>query len=234
MSAKIMADKFPALASRLIESHPHIAYSNQGPSTGYFKNGDFHVKSKKLEDGSIVQPTDLGRKTLLKLLKKSGYQEATARQAVSSFDDAPDNKLVEIASGLEAVKWRINRLEVDLSHTEFMDPLIPAKTAYEFLACHVGPAIYDDILHLSQIRSILKNRRMDLDVLLVERLTSSKYEPFHGILFEGNDPYAKVQIRLFGWLAFRVHFLHLAVGGPRYVYTYRIDSGEEVIDEAGA
>ena len=234
MSAKIMADKFPALASRIIESHPHIAYSDQGPAGGYFKDGDFRVKSKKLEDGSIVQPTDLGRKTLLKLLKKSGYHEVTARQAVSSFDDTPDNKRVEIAPGLEAVKWRIDRLEIDLSHAELMDPLIPAKTAYEFLACHVGPAVYDDILHLSQIRSVFKNRQMSSDVLLVERLTSNKYEPFHGIFFEGNDPYAKVQIRLFGWLAFRVHFLHLSVGGPRYVYTHRLDSGAEVIDETGA
>jgi len=158
----------------------------------------------------------------------------TARQAVSSFDDAPDNKRVEIAPGLEAVKWRIDSLEVDLSHAEFMDPLIPAKIAFEFLACHVGSAIYDDILHLSQIRAVLKNRQMSSDVLFVERLTSNKYEPFHGIVFEGNDPYAKIQVRLFGWLAFRVHLLHLSVSGPRYAYTHRLDSGEEAIDETGA
>jgi hypothetical protein len=61
----------------------------------------------------------------------------------------------------------------------------------------------------------------------VERLTSNQYEPFHGVCFEGNDPYAKVQIRLFGWLAFRVHFLHLAIGGERFVYTHRLDSMNE-------
>lgn len=234
MSAKTMAGKFPTLASRLIESHPHIAYSDQSSAIGYFRDGDFRVKSKKLEDGSIIQPTDLGRKTVMKLLKKSGHQEATVQQAVSSFDDAPDNKRVEIALGLEAIKWRIDRLEVDLSHAELMDPLIPAKTAFEFLACHVGSAIYDDILHLSQIRAVFRNRQMNLDVLLVERLTSNKYEPFHGIVFEGNYPYAKVQVRLFGWLAFRVHFLHLSIGGLRYVYTHRLDTGEELIDDIGA
>jgi hypothetical protein len=111
-----------------------------------------------------------------------------------------------------------------------MDPLIPTKTAYEFLSCHVGSDIYDDSLHLSQIRASITNKKMNPDVLYVERLSSNKYEPFHGICFEGNDPYAKVQIRLFGWLAFRVHFLHLSIGGPRYVYTHRLDTNEERID----
>jgi hypothetical protein len=234
MSAKIMADRFPSLASRLIESHPHIAYSDHGSAKGYFKDGDFRVKSKKLEDGSIIQPTDSGRKTLLNILSKSGCQQVTAQQAVSAFDHAPDNKRVEIAPGLEAIKWRIDRLEIDLSRAEFMDPLIPVKIAFEFLACHLGPAVYDDAPQLSQIRSVLRNKQMDGDVLFVERLTSNKYEPFHGVVFEGNDPYAKVQVRLFGWLAFRVHFLYLSVSGPRYVYTHRLDFGEEAVDEAGA
>jgi len=234
MSAKIMADKFPLLASRLVESHPHIAYSDHGSTVGYFKGGDFRVKSKKLEDGSFVQPADIGRKTLLNLLSKSGYQDVTTQQVVSAFDDAPDNKLVEIAPGLEAIKWRIDRLEIDLNHAKLMDPLIPAKIAFEFLACHVGLAIYKDDLQLLQIRSVFRNKEMNTDILFVERFTSNKYEPFHGIVFEGNDPYAKVQVRLFGWLAFRVHFLHLSIGGPRYVYTHRLDSGGEAIAETDA
>ena len=58
--------------------------------------------------------------------------------------------------------------------------------------------------------------RVTLEVL---RLNASEYKPFHGICFEGNDPYTRVLIRLFGWLAFRVHFRRLAVSGPRFVYT---------------
>lgn len=226
-----MKDKIPRLASALIESHPHIAYSDPGPAHGYYKNGDFHVKSRKLDDGSLILPTDIGRKSLLNLLRKSGYQEIDARKAISLFDNAAENERVEIAPGLEAVKWRIDRLETDLSQTQFMDPLIPAKTAYEFLSCLVGSAIYEDGPHLSKIRAVFMNRQMNPDELIVERLTSNKYEPFHGICFEGNGPYATFQIRLFGQLAFRVHFLHVSVGGPRYVYTHRLDTGEEFIDD---
>jgi hypothetical protein len=234
MAAKILRDKIPALAAPLIESHPHVAYSEPGPAQGYIKNGEFRVKSGKLDDGSLIQPTDMGRKTLLRLLRKSGCQEAPARKAVSLFDEAPENERVEIAPGLEVVKWRIDRLDVDMSRTQIMDPLIPAKAAFEFLCCHVGSAIYDEGLHLSQIRSSIINKQMNPDVFRVERLTSNKYEPLHGICFEGNDPYAKVQIRLFGWLAFRVHFLHLSISGPRYVYTHRLDTDEESIDAVSA
>jgi len=92
MAAKTMIYRFTTLATSLIQSHPHIAYSDQGPALGSFKNGDFHVKSKRLVDGSVIQPTDLGRKSLLKCLMKSGYQEVTTRKAIASFDDAPDNK----------------------------------------------------------------------------------------------------------------------------------------------
>jgi hypothetical protein len=60
----------------------------------------------------------------------------------------------------------------------------------------------------------------------------NKYEPFHGIVFEGNDPYAKVLIRLFGWLAFRVHFLRLACSGSRFVYTHRLDEQQEHVGQA--
>ena len=115
-----------------------------------------------------------------------------------------------------------------------MNLLIPVKIAYEFLACHLDSAIYGEEKQLSEIRDSLFKCELNPDVIQVERLISNKYEPIHGICFEGNDPYAKVQIRLFGWLAFRVHFLHLSVGGPRFMYTHQLDANVEdvqVIDE---
>jgi hypothetical protein len=38
----------------------------------------------------------------------------------------------------------------------------------------------------------------------VERLEAKEYAPFHGVCFEGNDPYTKIQVRLFGKLSYRV------------------------------
>ena len=51
--------------------------------------------------------------------------------------------------------------------------------------------------------------------------------PFHGIVFEGNNPHAQVQIRLFGWLAFRVHFKRLKVHALRCAYTHFLDKNIE-------
>jgi hypothetical protein len=144
-----------------------------------------------------------------------------------AFDDAPEDRKLEIAPGLEIVKWSIQRLELDLSCAELMDTLIPAKTAYEFLACHIASAIYDGAPQLCEVRNCITSGLLNNDVILVERLSSNKYEPFHGICFEGNDPYAKVQIRLFGWLAFRVHFRRLSIQGPRFIYTHSLDTKVE-------
>ncbi len=127
------------------------------------------------------------------------------------------------------MKWTVQKVEPDLTKAPLMDLLIPAKTAFEFLALHVGTAIYEDSPQLTKVRKVLLDPTQESNVLRVERLSSGEYDPFHGIFFEGNDPYAKVQIRLFGWLAFRVHFLYLFVGGPRFIYTHRLDSGEERI-----
>ena len=106
------------------------------------------------------------------------------------------------------------------------DGVEPLKIAYEFLALHLGTAVYTDAPPLAELRKVLRQGVENHTCFSVERLTASDYKPFHGLVFEGNDPYAKVLIRLFGWLAFRVHFKHLAVGGDRFQYTHLLDSNE--------
>lgn len=226
-AAANLGDEIPKLSAALINSHPHIAHSANGPAKGYVRNEEFFVKSRKLEDGSLIQPTKMAKKTLMRFLQKDGCDQVSSSKAVSSLEDAPENVRIEIAPGLEVIKWRVDRLEMDLSQAYFMDPLIPVKTAYEFLACLVGEAICTDAVHLAEIRSVFKDGEIDPTVLAVERLYAHEYKPFHGIYFEGNDPYAKVQVRFFGRLAFRVHFLRLSIGSQRCAYTHRLDNGEE-------
>ncbi len=213
-----------------MESHPHIGQSQPGPIRGYIQNGKFRVRSQTLDDGSLIQPSDDARKSIAKILRKSGYEEAPIRKAVATLDEVPEDKKVEIIPGLKVAKWSVQKVMMDLGKAQVMDPLIPAKTAYEFLACHIGIAIYDDAQQLFEIREALLKMGSWSETIRVDRLSSNRYEPFHGICFEGNDPYAMVQIRLFGWLAFRVHFLRLSIGGPRFVYTHKLDTGIERVD----
>lgn len=229
IAVKHLASRLPQLAVSLLESHPHIGHSELGPAKGYIKDGEFIVRSQKLDDGSLIQPTDRARHSLSRILQKSGYGEAPIRLAMQAFEDAPEDTKLEIAPGLEIAKWSIQRLALDLSCAELMDPSIPAKTAYEFLACHMGSTIYDGAPQLCEVRNCLTSGLLNPDSILVERFSSNKYEPFHGICVEGNDPYAKVQVRLFGSLAFRVHFRRLSSQGPKFIYTHRLDTKEEVV-----
>lgn len=227
LAVKKLQPEIPSLTSEIIGSHPHISHSEPGTNRGYVKNGEYRVKAKKLEDGSLIQPTTDARNSILKTLKRAGHDEEAIFKAMHTFDSVPENEKIELVPDLEVVKWSINKLELDLSSAHLMNPLIPAKTAYEFLACHLSSAIYEDVKQLSDIRDSFIKCELNPDIIKVERLTSNRYEPFHGIYFEGNDPHAKVQVRLFGWLVFRVHFLKLSVGGPRFIYTHKLDNNEE-------
>lgn len=221
-------DKFhETLRLKLMNGQPVIATSSAGSVRGNMRKGSFKVRSHKAPDGSLIQPTDIGRKSLTQIMRKGGHKEEFIRLAVAAFDKTPDDQEIEVAPGLKAVKWNTVSLSPDLSESPLLSVLVPVKIAYEFMALHVGDAIYSTEPPLVRTRHALQSGDTDSMAFKVERLTSDKYEPFHGICFEGNSPHATVLIRLFGWLAFRVHFLELAFGGQRVVYTHRLDTNNE-------
>jgi hypothetical protein len=203
-----------------------MADSPRGRVQGILKKGKFRVRATQEPDGSIIQPTPKGRQHIEKRLRKSGADEVTVQLSLRRFDDAPDNIPIQINEKLTAVKWSIGPLTPALGGQLLKDE-VPLKIAFEFLACHLYTAIYQGGAPLSEIREILSGGQASRDCYRVEPLRGESYQAFHGLVFEGNQPHAIVQIRLFGWLAFRVHFLRIAVGGPRFVYTHYLDRGEE-------
>ncbi len=114
------------------------------------------LRSKKLEDDSLIQPTELARKSVENMLRRSGYQGAPLNSALENFDNALDDQRTEIALGLEIIKWRITGIKPDLSNP-VTKPIIPIKIAYEFLACHVGYEIYSVGREFCVIRNALKS-----------------------------------------------------------------------------
>lgn len=217
----------PKLASQLTEGQDFISHGPGGKGYGTVKDGEFRTRARTEVDGSIVQPTHLARTSIANILSKSGVGPVPIEDALRRFEEAPENERVSLAPGLEVVKWTVERIEPALSRSVLLSPLVPLKIAYEFLACHLGTAVYDNASQISELRLVLRDRIYCHPCYSVERLSASEYKPFHGIVFEGNDPYAKVLIRLFGWLAFRVHIKRLAVGGHRFIYTHQLDSNEE-------
>ena len=173
------------MASEIIESHPHISHSEPGTNKGYIKNGEYKIKSKKLDDGSLIQPITDARNSIKKMLERSGHDKDAVLRAMHIFDNAPENERVELLPGLEIVNWPISKLELDLNSAQLMNPLIPAKTAYEFIACHLSGSIYEEVRQLNEIRDQFMKCELNPDVIQVERLTSNKYRTISWYIFRG-------------------------------------------------
>lgn len=218
----------PSLAARLSEGQPYVSSGPGGKFLGYLRGGEYITQSRKLEDGSLIQHTPEAAKSIRRRLERAGGDEETIAESLRRLEAAPENTRVAVANGLEVVKWSIEHIEPALDGP-LLSQLAPLKTAYEFLALHLNGAVYEDVPALSAARVALRGGTVDPAHLLVERLHAPTARPLHGIVFEGNAPYATVQVRLFGQLAFRVHFKTLSVGGPRFVYTHDLESNTEHI-----
>ena len=150
--------------------------------------------------------------------------------ALKRFDEAPDNQRVELAPGLAAIKWGIDRIEPAYDGPLFSEVAL-LKIAYEFLACHLGDRIFDESAAFTDIRRILTGAMEPrADVFSVEPLTTREYAPLHGIALVDGGPPAVVKVYLFGWLVFRVTLHRITVGPPHYRYICLLDAGEEACE----
>lgn len=229
--ASKLAAKIPKLAERLAEGQAYESVGPGGKAAGHLKGQEFVTRSQKLADGSLIQHTPAAVKSIRKILERQGYDGALISDYLQLLERVPENTRIPLAGDLEVIKWSIERIEPTLNGPQ-LSPLIPLKTAYEFLALHLNSAVYEEVPALSAARSALSGGDIDPVHLLIERLQASTPQPFHGIAFEGNSPWAKVQVRLFGLLAFRIHFKTLSVGGSQFVYTHDLASHTEHIADS--
>lgn len=217
----------PERGQALVEGMHIVAHSGAGKVKAQIRNGDVRVASRKLCDGSLIQPTDTARETVRRILEKGGTSPVPLEEALRRFDAACADERTEIAPTIDIVDWNISKIEPDLSGPR-LNPLVPIKIAFEFLACHLGSAIYEEGPPFDAVRQSLHSGQLH-DSLEVESLQAKRSNYVHGIVFEGNQPHAKVQVRLFGKLAYRVHFRNLAVSGSRFVYTHALTTNEEAV-----
>ena len=234
VAVRKLHDDVPERFQWLIENQPHVAIGEGPRTSGYIRDGAFRAKRQELDDGSLILPTDEARRAVTTMLKRGDYGQVPIERALETFERMPENRKTTIAPGLDVVKWRIERIDLDLNRSKLIDPLLPAKIAFEFLALCAGTAIYAEVPQLSNLRRILRTRTgWDENVLRVERLDAGDARPFHGICSEENPVHVQIQIRLFGCLAYRVRFPRLHLGGPRYAYTHLLDTGDEDVRIVG-
>ncbi len=220
----------PALAHK---SRPYVTIG-EGPRVSvYVRDGAFQVEGQKHDDGSTILPTDEAPKAIVEMLQRSGYAETPPIQHVLSvLKSAPDSQRISVAPECDAIKcdvikWPVEAIEPDLSKSMPIDPRLPAKIAFEFLALCAGEAICTNDGPLPDLRQILESGTgWDDTILRVDRLRvdADDARPFHGICNEENREYEQIQVRLFGCVGYRVHFPGLYIGGPRYAYTHWLNT----------
>ena len=219
---KLQGQMSDELAQKLFEGQSVLIQGPGWQEPGKIRKGEPRVKSRveryAPDITSYIQPADTAVKSEKNMMKEEGIDENSIAKVLRMVDEAPSDRKVTLTPNLEVIKWSYEKITLDLSNNKTMSPLVPLKIAYEFLAWQVSTAIYNEIQALQELRAVLQEATEEDPCFKVERLHAPEYEPFHGICFEGNDPYAQVQIRLFGHLAFRVHFLKLSVSGPRGMY----------------
>jgi hypothetical protein len=67
-----LSKKIPNLYSQLTEKQPFNVKSKAGSVPGYIRSGEVHVKSQKMADGSLIQPTKTARKSIETIMKRQG------------------------------------------------------------------------------------------------------------------------------------------------------------------
>ena len=219
-----LARQRPEWANSLREELDYIGHNQLGSVSGFLRNSKFIIRGKTLDDGSYILPPDQS----LEAVKKTAV-----RNGIALFPDAAETvarlspgESAQVAPGGWITNWAVNSIKPDLSGPE-MDLVVPAKIAFEFLALHCGKNIYENPPQLAAIRRQLLAGKLSEGDIHVERSIPQNNRLFHGLVFEGNNPGAHIQIRFFGQLAFRVQFRHLTINCPRFGYTHDLESGKE-------
>ena len=219
-----LAGEQPHLADKLQKHLRYIGYSEQGEIPGHMRDGKFVPNEHKLDDGSLISSGDRSLYHVKNMSNRDGRGPLLA--TADRLKCLSSGESVEAAPGIWVTNWSLDSIKPDLSGEE-IDPIVPAKMAFEFLALHCGSDIYENPPQLASIRHQLIDGKLPGDDIRVQRLEAQNNRLFHGLVFEGNSPGARVQIRLFGPLAFCVEFNRLSISGTRCGYTHDLVSGHD-------
>jgi hypothetical protein len=220
--------EIPLIHDRVEDGQRYFTQSGPARVRGVFRQGAVTPLPSRHDDGSLMVPINDAQGDIERILQRAGHAPELVQIALKRLAAAPEGQRVELAPDVHIINWPTDIAKRDLSQGIPLDDLVVVKIAFEFLALMSDAAICDSTPQLDEIRCALKCAGSSPS-FSVERLVTiaRDYEPFHGICFEGNDPYATIQVRLFGKLAYRVHFQHLSLDRPKIIYTHDLKSGHQ-------
>jgi hypothetical protein len=178
----------------------------------------------KLSDGSIVVPEADAPAQIRSRLRKLNRNASSIEASVALWESASAASEVDVGHGVVVKKWE-NVSATPTYNEKCLDPLVPVKIAYEFAALLVGRMIYKPEFQF--LRDLLLSQNNAKAQELVNYSWAKSAEPFHGISFGGNNDVARFQVRIFGLLAYTVHFPRIAINRSPFVYTHRFDTNKD-------
>lgn len=223
-AAKVGAN-IPQVAQRLEEGQLYLVNTNVATLKVRLTDGEYVGRWTTLPDGSKIAPEDQAVIALSGMLRRDGLTPLQVKRALRQYKKAPYDKPLDLSPQTRVVKRAAQLAGRDYSTGE-VPALAIVKMGYAFAAMLVGDAICIDNPALREIRRALRDGDNNSPAFRVERLQASQADTFHGIHFEGNQPYSIFRIQLFGKAAYRVHFPNLALQVPAQVYTHDIQANE--------
>lgn len=225
LAARRVRSDIPELATKMEEGQLFTIKTNAGHVNAQLRRGEYVSKWAKLPDGSMLAPEKGAIEALQGMLKRDGLSGDEIERVLGCYEEAPIGEPLELSERVSVIKHT-----AELAGPNFSEGEAPAlaivKMAYAFAAMLVGDAICRDLPPLRELRRALKEGDNESPAFKLERLTANEAGAFHGIFFEGNEPYAIFRIQLFGKAAYRVHFPNIALQVEPQVYTHDLKRNE--------
>lgn len=221
-----LSDRLPELWKTMVEGQPFLVTSNRGKERAKCVKGAIRVNATRLDDGSLLHPTEDAPEVVETTLRRRGAGQTEIDDALRKLATSPEDVRVSISPGIEVIKWSVREIEPELNGG-LLDPLVALKIAYEYLALLFGTPVLES--QLDSVREALVPGGQLPSECRVEDFRGREDLPFHGLAVERVQPHILVQIRLFGYLAYRVHFLGVRCPPEttRVAYTLDLVSGQE-------
>jgi hypothetical protein len=226
-----LRDQLPELHASMENGQAYRIRTDVGDLPGVFRGREIKGRTKRLEDGSLMASSDETEPHLRGIMQKKGHTPEQIAAALEKLKLGPEETQIELAPDFYVIKRMAFDGGPDFAEGESLKPLVSLKIAYEFAVLSFGPPVLVDNPALNEIRRTLHECDAESLPCRVDSLVARdrKYQPIHGIAFEGNHPHATIQVRLFGYLAYRVHFPSLCFDHKPFAYTHYLDTGEECL-----
>jgi hypothetical protein len=221
LAAASLRHELPALAESIEKGQAYVVRVSN-PKVEFRTTGGPRARGKAA-DGSLLVPSEDAPAVITTMMRRDGATSRQISRALARFASTDVGQHVSLGTKIEAVNWDHVTARMDFDGALDLSSLVPLKAAFEFATLLIGTSAYA-AAPLAHIRSILLEQDEKAAAALVTFGHAGDYRPLHGLLFEGNSPEARVQVRLFGKLSYRVTLPSIAINAPRFSATMDLAS----------